>query len=224
MVIDDPAVEPYHVLLTIDHGGGVDIVDVVQLAGRTPVASAASHVDVGDSRLDLGTRSHVAGLVLGVTVPDPLDGGGGEPVLLDVDALGIVDVHPELARGLAIVRSLHSQAATQGVTAPAYVLTAPGDPAIDECTAVLEIGARWRARWTPDVSQPAHSIRLHAAGVSQVFMNSDARRSAIRQPSSVRSNRSANSPTVWCSLGTIPNVTSGSSVRVPATISTAVVA
>ena len=32
----------------------VDIVDVVQLAGRTPVASAASHIDVGDSRLDLG--------------------------------------------------------------------------------------------------------------------------------------------------------------------------
>lgn len=220
VVIHDAAVEPYHVLLEIGRDGDFD---VLQLAGRTPVATGTSHIDVGDSRLDLGSRSPVTGLVLGVTTPDPLEGGGGEVVLLEVDALGIVDVHPDLAHGLAIVRSLHSQAASQGVTAPAFVLTAPGDPAIDECTAVLEIGARWRARWTPDVSQP-HSIRLHAAGVSQVFMNSDARRSAIRQPSPVRSNRSANSPTVWCSLGTIPNVTSGSSVRVPATISTVVVA
>jgi hypothetical protein len=162
VVIDDPAVEPYHVLLTIEHEGGVD---VVQLAGRTPVASAVSHIDVGDSRLDLGSPSQMTGLVLGVTVPDPLDGGGGEPVLLEVDALGIVDVHPELARGLAIVRSLHAQAASQGLTVPAFVITVPDDPALEDCTAMLELGARWRARWTPDVSRPERSIRLHAAGM-----------------------------------------------------------
>ena len=166
VVIDDPAVEPYHVLLTIDHGGGVDIVDVVQLAGRTPVASAASHIDVGDSRLDLRTRSRVAGLVLGVTVPDPLDGGGGEPVLVEVDALGIVDVHPELARGLAIVRSLHSQAAEQGRTVPPCMIAMPDDPGLEDCTAMLELGARWRGRWTPDVSLPHLAVRLHAAGMS----------------------------------------------------------
>jgi hypothetical protein len=162
VVIDDPAVEPYHVLLTIEHEGGVD---VVQLAGRTPVASAVSRIDVGDSRLDLGSPSQMTGLVLGVTVPDPLDGGGGEPVLLEVDALGIVDVHPELARGLAIVRLLHAQAASQGLTVPAFVITVPDDPALEDCTAMLELGARWRARWTPDVSRPEHSIRLHAAGM-----------------------------------------------------------
>jgi hypothetical protein len=195
VVIDDPAVEPYHVLLTIDDEGGFD---VVQLAGRTLVASAASHIDVGDSRLDVGSRPQVAGLVLGATLPDPLGGRqGGEPVLLEVDALGIVDDHPELARGLAIVRSLRSQAVRHGLTAPDHVLTAPDDPALDYCSAILEIGARWRARWTPDTSRPEHSLRLHAAGSAQVSISNDARRSAIRQPSSsVRSNRSANSPTV----------------------------
>jgi hypothetical protein len=164
VVIDDPSVEPYHVLLTIDDEGGVN---VVQLAGRTPVATAANHMDVCDSRLEFGTRSHVAGLVLGVTVPDPLDGGGGVPVVVDVDTLAIVDADPEFARGQAIVRSLHSQAARQGLTAPDFMLTTPDDPALDGCTSILELGARWRGRWTPDVSQPVHSIRLHAAGASK---------------------------------------------------------
>jgi len=163
VVIHDPAVEPYHVLLEIDRHGDFD---VLQLAGRTPVATAASHIDVGDSRLDLRTRSRVAGLVLGVTVPDPLDGGGGEPVLVEVDALGIVDVHPELARGLAIVRSLHSQAAEQGRTVPPCMIAMPDDPGLEDCTALLELGARWRGRWTPDVSLPHLAVRLHAAGMS----------------------------------------------------------
>ena len=127
---------------------------------------AASHIDVGDSRLDLGSRSQVTGLVLGVTVPDPLDGGGGEPVVVDVDTLAIVDAHPELARGQAIVRSLHSQAASQGLTVPASRAHSTGDAALDGCTSILELGARWRARWTPDVSQPEHSVRLHVAGMS----------------------------------------------------------
>ena len=162
VVIDDPSVEPYHVLLTIDEEG----LGVVQLAGRTPIAIASGHTDVGDSRLEFGTRSQVAGLVLGVTVPDPLDGGGGVRVVVDVDALAIVDADPELDRGQAIVRSLHSQAASQGLTVPDVVLTAPGDAALEGCTSILEIGARWRARWTPDISQPQLSVRLHAAGAS----------------------------------------------------------
>jgi hypothetical protein len=29
---------------------------------------------------------------------------------------------------------------------------------------LLEIGARWRARWTPDLSRPDEFVRLHAAG------------------------------------------------------------
>ena len=88
------------------------------------------------------------------------------PVVVDVDTLAIVDDHPELARGQAIVRSLQSQAASQGLTAPDFVLTAPGDAALDGCTSILEIGARWRGRWTPDISQPEQSVRLHAAGTS----------------------------------------------------------
>ena len=86
--------------------------------------------------------------------------GGGEPVVVDVDTLAIVDDHPELARGDAIVRSLHAQAARQGLTVPAFVLTAPDDPALDGCPSILELGARWRARWTPDVSQPHVAVRL----------------------------------------------------------------
>ena len=164
VVIDDPSVEAHHVLLEIDCEGGVD---VVQLAGRAPVAIAASHIDLGDSRLELGSGSHVAGLVLGVTVADPLGNGqGGEPVSLEVDTLGVVDDHPDLQRGLAIVRSLHAQAARQGLTVPACVLTAPDDPAFDGCTSILEIGARWRGRWTPHVSQPHLSVRLHVAGAT----------------------------------------------------------
>jgi hypothetical protein len=161
VVIDDPMVEPYHVLLTIDDEGGVD---VVQLAGRPPVATAASQMDLGDSRLEFGPRSQVAGLVLGVTVSDPLEGGGGEWVVVDVHTLAIVDDHPKFARGQAIVHSLNSQAAQQGLTAPDVVLTAPGDPTLEGCASILELGARWRARWTPDVSQPHLSVRLHVAG------------------------------------------------------------
>ena len=209
-------------LMTIDDEGSVDI---TQLAGRAPVAIRSTHVEIGDSRLDLRTSPAVAGLVLGLSVPDPLRcEHAGQPVLLDVDSLAIVDDHPTLARGRAVVRSLQSQAATQGLTTPDHVLTAPDDPLLESCLALLEIGARWRARWMPDMTRPEQIVRLHAAGMAQVFMNSDARRSAMRQPSSVRTNRSANSPTTWRSLGTMPNVTSGSSDRVPATISTTVVA
>jgi hypothetical protein len=43
------------------------------------------------------------------------------------------------------------------------MLTAPGDPVLDDCRAMLEIGARWRARWTCR----GRSVRLHAAGVSE---------------------------------------------------------
>jgi Inner membrane component of T3SS, cytoplasmic domain len=167
VVIQDPAVEPHHVLLTIDEQGHLD---VVQLAGRMPLAigfASASYIDVGDSRLDLRPRRPTSGLMLGVTVPDPLGGGGGEPVLLGVDSLAIVDDHPELARGHAIVRSLRSQAQQRGLTAPAHLLAAPDDPALDGCTSILEIGARWRGRWTPDVSQPQYSVRLHAAGLAE---------------------------------------------------------
>jgi hypothetical protein len=228
VVIDDPALEMNHLLLEIDDQGRVA---VVQLAGRTSIAIDGTHfgsgvatafVEVGDSRIDL-IRSHNSdepGLVLGVTTVGPLLGCGGSPVMLDTDALSIVDDHPGWVRGEAIVRSLRSQAIALGLTVPACVITTRDDPALDECPAVLEIGARWRARLTVGDD----SVRLHAAGRSQVFMNSDARRSAILQPSSVRSKRSANSPTAWCSLGTIPNVTSESSERVPATISTVVVA
>ncbi len=229
IVIDDPAVEANHLVLDI---GDTGLINVVQLAGRVPIVVATDRLEFGDSRLRLASnsvsRDRGPGLVLGVTVEMPLGSAGGAPVLLDVDRLTMVDDHLDLARGQAIVRSLFSQAAAQGLTAPGCLLTGPGDPALDACESVLELGARWRARWTTH----DQSVRLHAAGAiprhnegpGQVFMNSEAWRSAILQPSSVRTNRSANSPTVWRGLGTTPNVASGSSERVPATISTVVVA
>lgn len=220
MVIDDPAVEAHHLLLDIDDE---DRFEVVQLAGRMSVDVSTTHVEIGDSRINLcptGSHpTHVAGLVLGVTVADPLCGGGGEPVVFESDSLAIVDEHPDLSGANAIVRSLASQAAALGLTVPAHVAASPDDPVLDGHPAILEVGARWRARLTCG----DQSVRLHAAGMRQVFMNSDARRSAILQPSAVRSKRSANSPTAWCGLGMTPNATS-SSDWVPATINTVVVA
>ena len=204
VVIDDPAIEANHLLLDVDHA---DRFDALQLAGRVPIAVAADHVQVGDSRIHVtrtcesdpglaapdrphsGSRRRLA---LGVRVATLLEPGEGEPVFLDTDSLVIVDDHPELARAHAIVRSLGSQAAAMGLTAPDCLLTVPDDLTVHDHPTVLEIGARWRAR----LMRADESIRLHAAGRSpRSYMNTDARRSAILQPSSVRSNRSANSPT-----------------------------
>jgi hypothetical protein len=175
LTIDDPSVEAHHALLEISDDG----VDLVQLAGRLPVRVATAHVEIGDSRLELRPPATPIGVVLGITICDPLTGVGGEPVVLDVDSVAIVDDNAEFARSRAIARSLASQADALGLTTPRCVLAAPGDPLLDDHPAILEIGARWRARWTVrDVSK-----RLHAAGMCQVFTNSDARRSAIFQPS-----------------------------------------
>lgn len=193
LVIADPAVEANHVVLAIGHD---DRFEVVQLAGRVPVVVGPDHLELGDTRIDLRPPPPVAGLVLGMTV-ETLGSTGGQPVVLSTDPLLIVDDHPDLARGHAVVRSLTSQAAAQELTAPECVVTTPDDPALDDCDSILELGARWRARYG--------SIRLHAAGQTvprqgdlpspPTYVNSDACRSAIFQPSPVRSNRSANSPT-----------------------------
>ena len=182
VVVDDPAVEAHHVLLDIDDD---DRLDVIQLAGRIPVVHATTHLEIGDSRIDLTPNRVSDGgreLLLGITVETPLGQGSGMPVLLDSDSLAIVDDHPDFTRARAILRSLSAQAAALGRAMPAHQLALSGDSLLDDHPAVLELGARWRARWTCR----GQSVRLHAAGMSQVFMNNDARRSAIRQPSSVR--------------------------------------
>ena len=172
VVIDDPAIEANHLVLDVDVDGRFD---VVQLAGRVPIVVAEGHLAVGDSQIHLTTncvsdpgliardRSHSVsghGLELGVRVGTLLEPGDGEPVFLTSDSLVIVDDHPDLARAHAIVRSLDSQAAALRIAAPACLLTAPGDLVLDECEAILEIGARWRAR----LMRADESIRLHAAG------------------------------------------------------------
>jgi hypothetical protein len=89
----------------------------------------------------------------------------GLPILVDIDAtpvLGLVDELVGRPRARAVARSLTHQA-QNGFE---LVVAAPNDPALEACHAVLEIGARWRARWTPDVNRPGQVIRLHAAGMA----------------------------------------------------------
>jgi len=156
VTIADPAIEAHHALLEIDEDG----VELVQLAGRLPVRLAKIHLEIGDTRMDLRPPAVGVGLVLGVTNCDPLTGGGGEPAVIDADSLAIVDDHPEFIHAHAIVRSLASQADALGLTTPDWVFATSADALLDDYPALLEIGARWRARWTTHDS----TVRLHAAG------------------------------------------------------------
>jgi hypothetical protein len=87
----------------------------------------------------------------------------GLPVLLNADrhtVIGLVDDLPDQPRARAIARSITHQTAN-GVH---LVIGGPGDPDLEACDGLLEVGARWRARWTPDVDRPVDFVRLHAAG------------------------------------------------------------
>jgi hypothetical protein len=102
----------------------------------------------------------------------------GLPVLVDVEGrsvIGLVDDHPGQPRARAVARSIAHQTRSGHQTAPGcqrigdqngveLVIAAPGEPVLERCTALLEIGARWRARWTPDLDRPDEFVRLHAAG------------------------------------------------------------
>ena len=70
VAIADPAIEAHHALLEIDEDG----VELVQLAGRLPVRVATTHLEIGDTRLDLSPPATASGLVMGVTICDPLTG------------------------------------------------------------------------------------------------------------------------------------------------------
>lgn len=90
------------------------------------------------------------------------------PVVLDLTrhtggAIAVVDDHPDQWRAQAIVRSVRHQANTAARDTE-FVVAAPGDPRLERCAAVFELGARWRARWTPDTGRTQESVRLHAAG------------------------------------------------------------
>jgi hypothetical protein len=87
----------------------------------------------------------------------------GLPVLLDADrhtVIGLVDDFPGQPRARAIARSITHQGANE----VHLVIGGPGDPDLEACDGLLEVGARWRARWTPDVDRPVDFVRLHAAG------------------------------------------------------------
>ena len=85
---------------------------------------------------------------------------GGEAVL------GIVDHEPGRRRAEAAARSLTARLTAGSHSPPTLVVLEPGEPAPADCTALLEVGARWRGRWTPDLTRPEDSTRLHVAGRS----------------------------------------------------------
>ena len=53
------------------------------------------------------------------------------------------------------------------VAVTVLLLVVASSPAIGRCTAVLHVGARWRARWiadTADSADPLGAVRLHLRG------------------------------------------------------------
>ena len=107
----------------------------------------------------------MAGLVLGVTVPIPWKvAAASRWCLVSTRWRSSTTIQSSHAVGRSPARSAHRPQSS--ASQPLTRARTPGDPALDDCTSILEIGARWRARWTPDVSQPQHSVRLHAAGAS----------------------------------------------------------
>ena len=187
--VDDPAVEPHHALLDVSADGSVEL---VQLAGRTPVSvdgqpvgagRIAASIEVGDSRIELVDTADLidvtrcddirAVVAIGVAIQPVLERAArqpGLPVLFDVAVpglvVGIVDTDPRLERARSVARSIAAQLARRAVSdvMPELVLAAPGDPSLDAATALLEISARWRGRWNPDVTMPESATRLHVAG------------------------------------------------------------
>jgi hypothetical protein len=170
VAIADPAMEPFHLLIEVDERGGTR---PTQLAGRTPIElDGGTVIEVGHSRLDLaGARAMSDRVSLGVgsaRLPLPFDDEVWQPgfsVLVDPEWLmrtrvAVIDHDPALRSARAVARSI----AAQLEAAPDLLLANPDDPSIDTCAARLEIGPRWRGRWTPDVSHPERSVRLHVRG------------------------------------------------------------
>lgn len=106
----------------------------------------------------------------------------------DREIVAIVDLAGTRC-GHAVVRSIRRQLASAGASTPdadrtlvvthdprirvagdeqatVLVLLEGQTPVPEACTAVLELGARWRARWIPDTGHPDDVVRLHAAGRS----------------------------------------------------------
>jgi hypothetical protein len=179
VVVDDPAVEAHHLVLDTAADGRLA---VMQLTGRLPVivdgdpagpgsAVVTRSIEIGDSRLDVVPPSGspdpaLAWVSLGVTVAD----GPARHVGLAPDptsVIGIVDLDRSPSRAGAVARSILVQVlGNDPLAQPELVLAAPGDESLGRCTAMLEIGARWRGRWTPDVAKPSEVVRLHVAGVA----------------------------------------------------------
>lgn len=91
----------------------------------------------------------------------------GVPILLDGNhrpVIAVVDHDPGSRRGEAVAHWLTSRLTAPGHSVPT-LLTAD-DPVPAHCTSLLEVGPRWRGRWTPDLTRPEASVRLHLAGRS----------------------------------------------------------
>jgi hypothetical protein len=178
VVIDDASIEAHHLMIDVS---GPANVELVQLAGRVPLLvdgeaagagrrlRVAHSIEVGDTRLELPESDvhgrRLPGVVeLGVTV-DAL----AAPVTLTAfegSVVGIVDLDPAAGVARSVARSIASQVLRAGpiLAMPELVLALPGDPRLDACSALLEVGPRWRGRWTPDATERSVTVRLHVAG------------------------------------------------------------
>lgn len=94
-----------------------------------------------------------------VCVTSLLDHRWGRPVAIDARAAHVVVV-ADRAEAVPLLAAPDAPASTTLV-----LLADVASPALAGCTAVLSVGARWRARWTPDTGCPTESYRLHAGGL-----------------------------------------------------------
>ena len=88
---------------------------------------------------------------------------GGLPVDRVDAACGRVVIVTDRTASLG-ERGIADELAAGGGAVTGLELTDPTSPALRHCPAVLHLGARWRARWVADSSDPLTVIRLHACG------------------------------------------------------------
>jgi len=158
--LSDPAVEAHHACVATD---GRDVV-VTQLAGRLPMIVDGVAIDRCGARVQHWFEVGDTRLALDVEVPGPVvagtigvDASTGQPFIVPVRGGGTVGVvvddgcHAHTAMAAAVLGAIDGVA----VVAPA------GSPALDDCSVLVELGARWRARVTLDRSRPLEIARVH---------------------------------------------------------------
>lgn len=155
----DPAVEAHHARLVVDRGGAVTL---TQLAGRAPLmvdgepvrhgrAGVLRWFEVGATRVAVGSPPHLPHDAIGVAVAN------GAPVTLRRCAGPVgVAVDDRCADHAAMVAAVRI-----ALGGTAVIVGSAGAAELDGCVALIELGARWRARVTADLAHPLDIVRVH---------------------------------------------------------------